>query len=96
MPDHNRPSARSRYWRLNLAIMSVLLVAWAALSLGGGILFADVLNNYDLPRTGLPLGFWMAQQGSIIGFVFIILIYCVVMNFVDRHFHPDSISQSES
>lgn len=94
MPEER--SSRSRYWKVNLVIMAVLLAAWAIVSLGGGILFADWLNNYDIPRTGLPLGFWMAQQGSIIAFVLIILIYCVAMNYVDKRFHPHTSSESDS
>ena len=69
------------YWRRNIQILSVLLVIWAALGLGCGILFADVLNQWKI--IGYPLGFWFAQQGSIIGFVLIILTYCLMMNRLD-------------
>lgn len=64
--------------------MLVLLLIWAGVSLGCGILFADSLNQYYLPMTGYPLGFWFAQQGSIIVFVLLILIYALAMNQLDK------------
>jgi putative solute:sodium symporter small subunit len=76
-----------RYWRSNLRLMAVLLIIWAAVSLGCGILFADVLNQFELPGTGYPLGFWFAQQGSILIFVLLILVYAVRMNQLDRIHH---------
>ena len=87
-----------QYWRWNLTIMIVLLLGWALVGLGGGILFADTLNEINIPGTGFPLGFWMAHQGSIIGFVIIILVYCISLNFLDK-WHQRQISelaQSES
>jgi len=35
---------------------------------------------------GFKLGFWFAQQGSIIGFVIIIFLYAGIMNRVDKKF----------
>jgi putative solute:sodium symporter small subunit len=78
-----------RYWRLNLLLMTVLLFLWAGVSLGCGVLIADWLNQFRVPLTGFPLGFWFAQQGSIVVFVLCILIYCVVMNALDRHHHRE-------
>jgi putative solute:sodium symporter small subunit len=77
------------YWRGNLRLMAVLLIIWAAVGLGCGILFADVLNQYKLPGTGYPLGFWFAQQGSIVTFVVLILIYALMMNRLDRIHHEE-------
>ena len=78
-----------RYWRTNVMIMAVLLLIWVFLSLGCSILFADSLNRYSLFGTGYPLGFWFAQQGSILGFVLIILIYALYMNRTDRRHHEE-------
>ncbi len=73
-----------RYWRANLRIMAVLLSAWAAAGLGCGVLLAETLNAYRLG--GFPLGFWFAQQGSILTFVLLILVYAVTLNRLDaRH-----------
>lgn len=91
-PDlHNRRvhEALEQYWRNNLRIMAGLLLLWAAVSFGCGILFADWLNQYHLPFTGFPLGFWFAQQGSIVVFVLCIFIYCVAMNRLDRRHHEE-------
>ncbi|WP_269542008.1 DUF4212 domain-containing protein [Cerasicoccus fimbriatus] len=74
----------NRYWRANLTITLGLLFIWAFVSFGCGILFADVLDDIHLFGSGYPLGFWFAQQGSIIVFVFLILIYAIAMNALDR------------
>ena len=73
-----------RYWENNIRIMGALLAIWALVSLGGGILLADVLAVWELPGTGYPIGFWFAQQGSIVTFVVLILIYALAMNRLDR------------
>ena len=75
------------YWRSNLRVMAVLLLVWAVSSFGCGILFADWLNQFTLPLTGFPLGFWFAQQGSIVIFVLCILVYCIAMNRLDAAHH---------
>jgi putative solute:sodium symporter small subunit len=90
VPDERDPrvaEAIGRYWRKNLAIMAVLLVVWAAAGLGAGVLFADTLNAWRLG--GYPLGFWFAQQGSIIVFVVLILIYAVALNRLDARHHRE-------
>ena len=33
---------------------------------------------------GAPLGFWMAQQGSIICFVILLILYSFLMNKLDK------------
>ncbi|MFP4673711.1 MAG: DUF4212 domain-containing protein [Opitutales bacterium] len=73
-----------KYWRQNLMLMSALLCIWAVAGLGCGILFADRLNEYSLPGTAYPLGFWFAQQGSILIFVLLILAYALIMNRIDH------------
>ncbi|HCA39788.1 MAG: DUF4212 domain-containing protein [Phycisphaerales bacterium] len=79
--DHRR-----RYWRANLKLVGFLLVIWAFVSFGCGILMADWLDQWMLPGTTYPLGFWCAQQGSIYVFVLLILVYVVAMNRLDRRF----------
>lgn len=73
-------------------IMSVLLTIWAIVGLGCGILFADLLNQHKIG--GYPLGFWFAQQGSIMTFVVIILVYCILLNRLDKR-HQDDLEQIE-
>ncbi len=72
---------RRWYWRTNLLVMSVLLTLWAVVSFGASILLADGLNEVSLG--GFPLGFWFAQQGSMLIFVILILVYAVVLNRLD-------------
>lgn len=79
--------AVARYWRKNLRIMAVLLAVWAAAGLGCGVLFADVLNQFRIG--GFPLGFWFAQQGSILVFVVLILIYALLLNKLDAKHHEE-------
>lgn len=81
--DTNRHNA---YFRANLRLIGVLLSIWAVVSFGAGILLAPWLNQFLLPGTSYPLGFWFAQQGSIYVFVVLILVYVVAMNRLDRKF----------
>ena len=80
-----------RYWRSNLRILAVLLSIWFVAGLGCGVLWADWLNQFTLPGTAFPLGFWFAQQGSIVVFVVVILVYCVLMNRLDRKHHDELV-----
>ena len=74
--------AGRRHWRRNVVFSVVLLFVWAAVGLGCGVLFADALDEYSLG--GFPLGFWFAQQGSILVFVVLILVYALGMAVLDR------------
>ena len=75
---------RQEYWRRNLRLMAVLLVIWALVSFGAGILFVEPLNN--LSMLGVPLGFWFAQQGSILTFVVLIAVYVWRMDRLDAEY----------
>lgn len=89
-PDLRQPEIHAlldRYWRMNVAIMAVLLGIWALVGLGGSILFADSLNQIRLFGSGVPLGFWLAHQGSIFVFVLLVLAYCAFMNRLDKQHH---------
>ncbi|NER19346.1 MAG: DUF4212 domain-containing protein [Symploca sp. SIO1B1] len=81
MDENNRRS----YWRANTALIRNLLIVWALVSLVCGILLVTVLNGVSLG--GVPLGFWMAQQGSIIVFVVLIFIYAIQMDKLDRKYN---------
>ena len=76
-----------RYWRKNLRVMAACLLIWAFAGLGCGVLFADTLNRFSLG--GFPLGFWFAQQGSILVFVLLILVYGLALNRLDAEHHRD-------
>ena len=75
---------RRAYWRANTSLIRNLLIVWALVSLGLSILLVEPLNTIRFG--GVPFGFWMAQQGSIIIFVILILIYAVQMDKIDRKY----------
>lgn len=75
---------RQDYWRANTALIRNLLIIWALVSLVFSILLVQPLNNLRLG--GVPLGFWMAQQGSIFVFVALIFVYAVQMDKLDRKY----------
>jgi putative solute:sodium symporter small subunit len=75
---------RQEYWRRNLRLMAVLLSVWALVSFGAGILLVDWLNQWSI--FSVPLGFWFAQQGSIVTFVVLIAIYVWRMDRLDAEF----------
>lgn len=82
---------RQEYWRRNLRLMAVLLAIWALASFGAGILFADALNGIVI--AGFPLGFWFAQQGSIIVFVLLIAVYVWRMDRLDAEYGIDEYEE---
>ena len=83
------------YWQKNVKIMIVLLAIWAFVGLGCGVLFADWLNQFQLG--GFPLGFWFAQQGSIVVFIVLILVYCLKMDRIDAEFNAgDPVAPTSS
>ena len=72
------------YWKSNLKIVSSLLIIWFLSSFGAGIIFSDTLDKIKIG--GFQLGFWFAQQGSILVFVLLIVIYCFLMNRLDKKY----------
>ena len=70
------------YWRANLKLVGCLLLIWFVVSFGCGILFKEDLDQFSVG--GAPLGFWMAQQGSIICFVLLLIAYAFFMNKLDK------------
>lgn len=75
---------RLAYWCPNTALIRNLLIVWALVSLVFSILLVEPLNALRLG--GLPLGFWMAQKGSILTFVVLIFIYAIQMDKLDRKY----------
>jgi putative solute:sodium symporter small subunit len=69
------------YWRRNVRLKVVLLTIWAVVSIVLSILMINVLNEASVG--GFPLGFWMAQQGSIFVFVILIFVYAKTMDRYD-------------
>lgn len=82
MKERNN-SPRS-YWEENVRLILRLLVIWFAVSFLCGILLVEPLNAIRLG--GFKLGFWFAQQGSIIAFVILIFYYVKKMGELDKKF----------
>ncbi len=79
------PEKAQAYWKENITYIGILLLVWATVSYGCGILFVEPLNNILLPG-GLPLGFWFAQQGAIYVFVVLIFVYGRLMDSLDKKY----------
>lgn len=72
------------YWRDNISLVLKLLAVWFVVSYGFGIILVDVLNQITF--FGFKLGFWFAQQGSIITFVILIFVYVNRMTALDNKY----------
>jgi putative solute:sodium symporter small subunit len=77
------------YWKATLGLLTKILIVWALVSYGAGIVFAPWLNSIHLG--GYPLGFWFGQQGSIYTFIALIFFYAWRMGKIDREYgvHED-------
>ena len=90
MTDHTSQSAQAAgksdagYWAANVRIILVSLVIWAICSFGFGILLRPMLAGIEIG--GTDLGFWFAQQGSILVFLALIFFYAWRMNKLDKEY----------
>lgn len=58
---------------------------WFLFSCVLSIFLVEPLNEFRLG--GFPVGFWIAQQGSIYVFILLILIYALAMKRLDRKYN---------
>ncbi|MDE0690768.1 MAG: DUF4212 domain-containing protein [Gammaproteobacteria bacterium] len=72
----------SGYWRDNMRLVGICLAVWFFVSFGCGILLVDFLNRIAIG--GFQLGFWFAQQGSMVVFLVITFVYAARMTVLDR------------
>lgn len=79
-----KPERQAAYWRATKRLTVGLLLVWFLASYGAGILFRETLDSISIG--GAPLGFWMAQNGSIYIFVCLIVIYCLAMSRLERKY----------
>lgn len=79
--------AKQAYWRANLRLVAMCLSIWFIVSFGFGIVLAEPLNRVQV--FGFNLGFWFAQQGSILCFIGLIFFYAWRMNRLDREHDVD-------
>ena len=75
------------YWSANIRIIRISLIIWALVSFGFGILLRPALSGIAVG--GTDLGFWFAQQGSIIVFLALIFFYAWRMNRLDAEHGVD-------
>ncbi len=78
---------KNAYWQANLRLIGISLVIWASVSFGFGIILRPLLSGISVG--GTDLGFWFAQQGSILVFLALIFFYAWRMNKVDREHGVD-------
>ncbi|MDJ0995107.1 MAG: DUF4212 domain-containing protein [Dinoroseobacter sp.] len=77
-------SDNNGYWAANIRLVKICLVIWALVSFGFGILLRPLLSG--IPVGGTDLGFWFAQQGSILVFLALIFFYAWRMNSLDKEY----------
>jgi putative solute:sodium symporter small subunit len=82
MASEENPTPAQIHWKRNLQLVGGLLTVWFIVSYGCGILWVEELNAYFMG--GFPLGFWFAQQGSMVVFILLIALYCVRMDALDK------------
>lgn len=75
------------YWQANVRIIVWSLFIWATCSFGFGILLRPALSTIKVG--GTDLGFWFAQQGSILVFLALIFFYAWRMNKLDQQYHVE-------
>ena len=85
--DLESNTSLSNYWRQNLNLIKICLFVWALVSFGFAILLRPMLSSIEIG--GTDLGFWFAQQGSILCFLAIIFFYSWRMNKIDRAHNVD-------
>ena len=72
------------YWKANLRLIFGCLIVGALVSYGFAILLRPLLAGISIG--GTDLGFWFAQQGSILTFIALIFFYAWRMNKIDEQF----------
>lgn len=75
------------YWKANLRIIGICMSIWALVSFGFGIILRPLLAGIRIG--GTDIGFWFAQQGSILVFIALIFFYTWYMNRLDREYGVD-------
>ena len=80
-------NSNNAYWQANVRLILISLVIWALVSFGFGIILRPALAGIAVG--GTDLGFWFAQQGSIIVFLILIFFYAWRMNKLDREHGVD-------
>ena len=83
----SQENENNEYWSANVRLILISLVIWAVVSFGFGIVLRPLLAGISVG--GTDLGFWFAQQGSILVFLALIFFYAWRMNKLDREHGVD-------
>ena len=89
MSDSDPSENAAKYWWAKMRLLLGILAIWFIVSFGCGIIFRDWLDANMFKVGNAPFGFWMAQQGSIICFVLLLIVYNIMMNRLDAKFGYD-------
>ncbi len=93
--DQESNETSGGYRKSSHIILFSLLTIWFLVSFGCGILFREQLDA-AFSVGNAPLGFWMAQQGSIICFVLILIAYAILMGRLDKkHGYSEESEEKE-
>ena len=71
------PDESNLRWRFARRLTAALLAVWAVMGFGL-VYFARSLNAYVF--FGWPLGYWIAAQGAMLGFLAIVIGYAWAMD----------------
>ena len=76
------PRSHHLYWKQTRALTAILLVAWFAVT------FVAVFNARSLTFTflGWPFSFYMAAQGALLAYLFIVFLYAWLQHRRDTAF----------
>jgi putative solute:sodium symporter small subunit len=77
------PEVAEAHWAKSRSLMWTALVIWFVFSFGIHF-FAPALNGIVI--LGFPLGFYMAAQGALIVFVWLIFWFASKQNQIDEEF----------
>ena len=85
--------AHRRYWRFNVALITVLMLIGFAVSFVVP-LFARTLSSVRL--AGFRLPFYLGAQGAIVIYLLLIAIYIAAMTRADRRLLRAAAADAES
>jgi len=87
MPNSNPlRQDQTKYWHKTLGWTAVLLLPWFLVTFVAPF-FSEQLNRFTV--LGLPLGYFMGAQGSLLVYLVLIGLYALIMNRLDRRFGVD-------
>lgn len=72
------------YWKANVRLITWSLIVWALVSYGFAMILRPMVAGISVG--GSDLGFWFAQQGSILVFIGLIFHYAWRLNKLDKKY----------